>query len=103
MWVPAKVGASQRAGSIPAGQNMPERQEEKADGEGFEPPVGEPTPVFKTGALNQTQPSVQIADFERAAHAVDETKLYQKPPTLKRAIRFAVRFGISRQPDPDWP
>lgn len=30
------------------------RRKREADGEGFEPPVGFPTSVFKTGALNRS-------------------------------------------------
>jgi hypothetical protein len=30
-----------------------------AEGEGFEPPVGCPTAVFKTAALNRTRPSLR--------------------------------------------
>src|SRR5690606_32681392 len=74
-------------------KSLPLAREAFAEAKGFEPLVGCPTPVFKTGAFDHsaTLPRAQMAEFStpvkhaQALHALEGIRRATKPEGVPRA------------------
>lgn len=78
---------------------MPRGTRAVAEGEGFEPPVGCPTAVFKTAAISQTLPPLRAGPrLHRRAHLARDIQEDITPAT--RVGRACVTIQKVKEEEP---